>query len=71
MRLKIVLLSLLVSVGLVGCASPSSANVDNSKELETLKSQIEQLKNEKADAIVDNTKGLEGLKSEIEELQKR
>ena len=71
MRLKIVLLSLLVSVGFVGCASPSSANVDNSKELETLKSQIEQLKNEKADALVDNTKGLEGLKSEIEELQKK
>lgn len=70
MRAKIVLLSLLVSVGLVGCSSAPPATVDNSKELESLKSQIEELKIENADAIADNSKDLERLKSQIEELQK-
>ena len=69
MRSKIVLLSLLV-VGVVGCSSAPPATVDNSKELESLKSQIEELKNENTDAIADNSKELEALKSQIEELQK-
>ncbi len=66
-----VFLCLVVSAGLVGCASPSAATVDSSQELERLKSQIEQLKTENANAIVDSSKEVESLKSEIEELQNK
>ena len=78
MRLSILVSTVALAVGLVGCAPPpppaaydnSSVTGNNSKELESLESQIEELQKEIATATADNTSELNSLKSQVEELQK-